>query len=144
MAEFNISLTYDADSDSQEYELIVDCKLWILLNLPLLLSLFLLLFFLIEFKSYFIVYYFIFLFHCHKYMMHCFLFLSDIQLFHLFLFIFISGLETATHIRSLSDKCGDCIYMNYAHWCGNSWSYLTWSSQCRERPVNIKLDCIQI
>ena len=27
LAEFNISLTYDADSDSQEYTLIVDCKL---------------------------------------------------------------------------------------------------------------------
>ena len=27
MAEFNISLTFDGDSDSQEYELIVDCKL---------------------------------------------------------------------------------------------------------------------
>ena len=27
MAEFNIPLTNDADSDSQEYELIVDCKL---------------------------------------------------------------------------------------------------------------------
>ena len=32
MAEFNESLTNDADSDSQEYELIVDCKLSILLN----------------------------------------------------------------------------------------------------------------
>ena len=39
MAEFNISLTIDADSDSQEYILIVDCKLRILLNLPLLLYL---------------------------------------------------------------------------------------------------------
>ena len=39
MAEFNISLTNDADSDSQEYILIVDCKLRILLNLPLLLYL---------------------------------------------------------------------------------------------------------
>ena len=27
IAEFNISLTNDADSDSQEYELIVDCKI---------------------------------------------------------------------------------------------------------------------
>ena len=32
MAEFNISLTNDADSVSYEYELIVDCKLRILLN----------------------------------------------------------------------------------------------------------------
>ena len=32
MAEFNISLTNDADSNSQEYILIVDCKLSILLN----------------------------------------------------------------------------------------------------------------
>ena len=32
MAEFNISLTNDADSNSQEYELIVDCKLLILLS----------------------------------------------------------------------------------------------------------------
>ena len=28
IADYNISLTNDADSDSQEYELIVDCKLW--------------------------------------------------------------------------------------------------------------------
>ena len=32
MAEFNISLTNDVDSDSQEYELIVHCKLSILFN----------------------------------------------------------------------------------------------------------------
>ena len=32
MAEFNISLTNDADSDSQEYKLIVDCKLCILFS----------------------------------------------------------------------------------------------------------------
>ena len=32
MAEFNISLTNDADSDSQEYALIVDCKLLIVLS----------------------------------------------------------------------------------------------------------------
>ena len=32
MAEFNISLTNDADSNSQEYKLIVDCKLLILLS----------------------------------------------------------------------------------------------------------------
>ena len=32
MAEFNISLTNDADYNSEEYILIVDCKLSILLN----------------------------------------------------------------------------------------------------------------
>ena len=32
MAEFNISLTNDADSDSQKYKLIVDCKLCILFS----------------------------------------------------------------------------------------------------------------
>ena len=38
MADYNISLTYDTDSDSQEYELIVDCKLSLLLtSLPPLL-----------------------------------------------------------------------------------------------------------
>ena len=32
MAEFNIDFTNDADSNSQEYILIVDCKLSIILN----------------------------------------------------------------------------------------------------------------
>ena len=41
IAVFNVSLTNDVDSDSQEYELIVHCKLSILLNfLSLSLSLF--------------------------------------------------------------------------------------------------------
>ena len=54
MAEFNISLTNDADSNSQEYTLIVDCKLFLTLySSPS--------FFHIEFKSYFMIFYFIFL-----------------------------------------------------------------------------------
>ena len=32
IADYNISLTYDTDSDSQEYELIVDCTLSLLLT----------------------------------------------------------------------------------------------------------------
>ena len=108
MAEFNISLTIDADSDSQEYELIVDCKFFLTLYSS---------FFHIEFKSYFVIYYFIFLSHCHKYMMYSFLFLSDIDSF---LLIFISGGETVNHIRALSDKCSECIYMYYSQWCRNS------------------------
>ena len=37
MADYNISLTNDADSDSREYILIIDCKLLIIkLNPPLL------------------------------------------------------------------------------------------------------------
>ena len=54
MAEFNISLTNDADSDSQEYELVVDCKFFLTLySSPS--------FFHVEFKSYYVIYYFIFL-----------------------------------------------------------------------------------
>ena len=41
IAEYNISLTYDADSNSQEYIIIVYCKSLILLHLPHSLLLFL-------------------------------------------------------------------------------------------------------
>ena len=43
-----------------------------------------------------LIYYFICFYHCHKYMYY-FHFLSDIELFHSFLLIFISGVETANH-----------------------------------------------